>query len=196
MIRDIVLLKLNAVGLRAARDLMPIQLSAGMARRVALARAMVLDPNVLLYDEPFNSQDPISIAILRKLISQLSSQLGVTGVLISHNVEMSLAIADYVYVMNEGRIVADGCPHQIRCSNSAWLQQFLHGSLQGPVPFHFPGPSLRADLLEGIAITQSAAAPNGQGVVEVDAKLAHQYSGARPQASNQYKDVSDKRESA
>jgi len=148
MVRDIVLLKLNAVGLRAARDLFPIQLSAGMARRVALARACALDPTLMMYDEPFTSQDPISTAILRKLIAQFSASLQVTGVLITHHIEMGLGIADYVYVMNDGHIVEEGSPHQICCSNSPWLQQFLHGSLLGPVPFHYPGPSLRADLLE------------------------------------------------
>ena len=148
MVRDIVLLKLNAVGLRAARDLLPHQLSAGMARRVALARAFALDPPYMLYDEPFRAQDPISTAILRKLIEQLSADLQVSGILISHNIEISLGIADYVYLMNEGRIVEEGCPHQLQCSSSAWVQQFLHGSLLGPAPFHYPGPSLRADLLE------------------------------------------------
>jgi len=119
MLRDIVLLKLNAVGLRAAQKLYPIQLSAGMARRVALARAIALDPQIMLYDEPFNAQDPISTAILRKLVLQLSADLQVTGILISHDIEMSLNIADYVYLINDGRIVEHGCPQQLRCSHSA-----------------------------------------------------------------------------
>lgn len=154
MLRDIVLLKLNAVGLRAARHLFPAQLSAGMSRRVALARAMALDPVIILYDEPFNAQDPLSTAILRKLVSQLSANLHVSGILISHDIEMALSIADYVYLLNEGRVVEHGTPHQIRCSSSAWVQQFLHGSLRGPMPFHYPGPSLRSDLLEEVAVNE------------------------------------------
>jgi len=167
MLRDIVLLKLNAVGLRAARQLYPAQLSAGMSRRVALARAMALDPSIILYDEPFNAQDPISTAILRKLISQLSANLHVSGLLISHDVGMALDIADYVYLLHEGRIIEQGTPHQIQCSASAWVQQFVHGSLRGPVPFHYPGPSLRSDLLE-----QSADSKLDGSVLRVPEKLA------------------------
>jgi phospholipid/cholesterol/gamma-HCH transport system ATP-binding protein len=148
MIRDLVLLKLNAVGLHAVQQLYPEQLSAGMARRVALARALVLDPQLMLFDEPFSGQDPIAAAFLRKLINKLHLSLNMTGVLVSQNIEMSLTISDYVYLIHNGQIVDQGTPNQIRHSKSRWVQQFLHGDADGPVPFQYPGPSLRGELLD------------------------------------------------
>lgn len=148
MIRDVVLLKLNAVGLHAAERLYPSQLSAGMARRVALARALVLDPQLMLFDEPFAGQDPIAAAFLRKLIEKLCQSLDMTGILVSNNVDMSLSISDYIYLIHEGRVIDQGTPEQIRQSKSRWVQQFLRGDADGPVPFQYPGSSLRAELLD------------------------------------------------
>lgn len=150
MIRDIVLLKLQAVGLRAVRDMLPHQLSGGMARRVALARAIALDPMLVIYDEPFTGQDPISMAVLVTLLRSLNDNLGLTSILVSHDVEESLSIADYVYVIAAGSVVAHGEPEALRASTSPWLQQFIQGRSDGPVPFHFPGPSLAVELFGGV----------------------------------------------
>jgi phospholipid/cholesterol/gamma-HCH transport system ATP-binding protein len=147
VIRTLVLMKLQAVGLRGARDLMPAQLSGGMARRVALARAIALDPMLIMYDEPFAGQDPISMGILIKLIRDLNKQLGHTSIIVSHDVEETTAIADYIYLISEGSIVARGTPQEIRESASAWVHQFMQGLADGPVPFHYPAPDYRADLL-------------------------------------------------
>lgn len=147
IIRDLVLMKLEAVGLRGARDLMPEQLSGGMARRVALARAIALDPDMIMYDEPFAGQDPISMGVLMRLIRHLNDALGLTSVVVSHDVAEVFSIADHVYVISDGRIVDQGSPQALRESRSDWIQQFIHARADGPVPFHFPAPDYAQDLL-------------------------------------------------
>lgn len=148
MIRSLVLLKLEAVGLRGARDLMPGELSGGMARRVALARAVALDPTMVLYDEPFTGQDPISKGVLVTLVRQLNDAFGLTSILVSHDVEETLAIADYVYLLAHGRVIARGTPAQVRETRSPWVEQFLGGLPDGPVRFHYPAPEIGSDLLD------------------------------------------------
>jgi len=138
MIRDLVLMKLQAVGLRGARDLMPSELSGGMARRVALARAIALDPMMIMYDEPFTGQDPISMGALVKLIRLLNDALGLTSIIVSHDVAETAAISDYVYVISEGKVIGSGSPVQLRDTDSEWVQQFMQGLPDGPVPFHYP----------------------------------------------------------
>ena len=135
-IRDLVLMKLECVGLRAASELAPAQLSGGMARRVALARAIALDPELIMYDEPFAGQDPISMGVLIKLIERLSAALRLTTIIVSHDVDETLRIADYVYLLAEGQVVAHGDPASMRAHPSAWVQQFLQGQADGPVRFH------------------------------------------------------------
>jgi phospholipid/cholesterol/gamma-HCH transport system ATP-binding protein len=147
MIRDLVLIKLHAVGLRGASQLMPNQLSGGMARRVALARAIALDPMMILYDEPFAGQDPISMGVLLKLIRQLNDALGLTSVTVSHDVRETASIADYIYVLGEGKVIAHGTPDILKQSRSEWARQFLEGLPDGPVPFHYPAPDYARDLL-------------------------------------------------
>ncbi|MCC5810265.1 MAG: ABC transporter ATP-binding protein [Ectothiorhodospiraceae bacterium] len=147
LIRDLVLLKLEAVGLRGARDMMPSELSGGMARRVALARAIALDPQLMMYDEPFAGQDPISMGVLVSLIRRLNDALGLTSVVVSHDVVETAQIADRIFVISEGRVVESGSPRELADSNSAWVKQFMHALPDGPVPFHYPGPSLEDDLL-------------------------------------------------
>jgi len=151
MLRKLVLLKLEAVGLRGARDLMPAELSGGMARRVALARAIALDPMMVMYDEPFTGQDPISMGVLVKLIRQLNDAARLTSILVSHDVEETCAIADLVYVISGGRVIESGPPQQLRDSGSEWTRQFMHGLPDGPVPFHYPAPALEQDLFGGAA---------------------------------------------
>ena len=148
MIRDLVLLKLQMVGLRGAKDLMPSELSGGMARRVALARAIALDPTLIMYDEPFSGQDPISMGVLVKLIRTLNDALGLTTIIVSHDVQETLSIADYVYVISNGVIIGHGTPDSIQHDESQELKQFLKGLPDGPVRFHFPTKSLSDDLLE------------------------------------------------
>ncbi len=148
MIRDLVLLKLQAVGLRGARDLNPSELSGGMARRVALARAIALDPTMILYDEPFTGQDPISMGVLVQLIRKLNDALGLTSIVVSHDVKETASIADYIYVISEGKVVEHGTPDALGRSDSNWVRQFLEGLPDGPVPFHFPAADYRHDLLE------------------------------------------------
>jgi len=147
MIRSLVLMKLEAVGLRGARDLMPAQLSGGMARRVALARAIALDPMMIMYDEPFTGQDPISMGVLVKLIRTLNDALGLTSIVVSHDVAETASISDYIYVLSGGRIVGQGTPDELRRSDSPWVRQFMDGLPDGPVPFHYPAPDYREDLL-------------------------------------------------
>jgi phospholipid/cholesterol/gamma-HCH transport system ATP-binding protein len=147
MIRSLVLMKLEAVGLRGARDLFPSELSGGMARRVALARAIVLDPTMIMYDEPFTGQDPISMGVLVKLIHNLNHGLGLTSIVVSHDVEETAAIADYIYLISEGRVVGQGTPDQIEKTGSLWVRQFMHGEADGPVPFHYPAADYAEDLL-------------------------------------------------
>lgn len=150
MIRDLVLLKLHAVGLRNAADLKPAEISGGMARRVALARAIALDPQLIMYDEPFAGLDPISMGVTANLIRTLNDTLGSTSILVSHDVNESFAIADYVYFLSNGVIVAQGTPDEMRASADPYVKQFVHAEADGPVPFHYPGKSLAASLgLEG-----------------------------------------------
>ncbi|MEW5787927.1 MAG: ABC transporter ATP-binding protein [Pseudomonadota bacterium] len=146
MIRDLVLMKLNAVGLRGAQDLMPSELSGGMARRVALARSIALDPALILYDEPFAGLDPISLGVTGNLIRRLTDTLGMTSVVVTHDVQESLKIVDYVYFVSEGVIVAEGTPAQIKASDLPYVHQFVHGEEDGPVPFHYPAPGYADDL--------------------------------------------------
>lgn len=146
MIRDLVLLKLNAVGLRNAAELKPAEISGGMARRVALARAIALDPALILYDEPFAGLDPISMGVTANLIRKLNDALGSTSVLVSHDVNESFGIADYVYFLSNGSIVAQGTPEEMRHSADPYVKQFVHAETDGPVPFHYPGKALADDL--------------------------------------------------
>ncbi len=150
MIRDIVLMKLEAVGLRGARDLMPNALSGGMARRVALARAIALDPKILFYDEPFTGQDPISMGALIQLIKTLNDSLGMTSVIVSHDVQEALDIADYVYILEGGHIACSGTPAEIRAHQDDLVHQFIHGEADGPVAFDYPALTPRQDFIEGI----------------------------------------------
>ncbi len=147
MIRTLVLMKLQAVGLRGARELMPSELSGGMARRVALARAIVLDPMMIMYDEPFTGQDPISLGSLVHLIKTLNSTLGLTSIVVSHDVQETAAIADYIYVLSGGKVVGQGTPEQLQQSDSEWVQQFMQGKADGPVHFHYPATDYLEDLL-------------------------------------------------
>ena len=146
MIRTVVLMKLNAVGLRGARHLMPSALSGGMARRVAMARALALDPEMIMYDEPFTGQDPISLGVLVKLIQTLNHTLHLTSIVVSHDVQETASIADYIYLISEGKIVGQGSPNALSNANSAWVQQFMQGKADGPVPFHYPANDLDSDL--------------------------------------------------
>jgi len=146
LIRDLVLMKLNAVGLRNAAALKPAEISGGMARRVALARAIALDPALIMYDEPFAGLDPISMGVTANLIRRLNDALGSTSILVSHDVNESFGIADYVYFLSAGKIVAQGTPEEMRHSTDPYVKQFVHAEADGPVPFHYPGKSLAADL--------------------------------------------------
>ncbi len=138
MLRDIVLMKLEAVGLRGAAHLMPLELSGGMARRVAFARAVVLDPALMLYDEPFTGQDPISMGVLVRLIKRLNELLHTTTIIVSHDVTETCAIADYVYLISGGHIIGQGTPLSLQQSTSPQIKQFMHGEADGIVPFHYP----------------------------------------------------------
>jgi phospholipid/cholesterol/gamma-HCH transport system ATP-binding protein len=147
MIRSLVLMKLQAVGLRGASQLMPNELSGGMARRVALARAIALDPMMIMYDEPFTGQDPISMGVLVLLIKALNEALGLTSIIVSHDVQETAQIADYIYVISNGKVVDHGTPEQIDNSPSEWVQQFMKGAADGPVHFHYPAKDYVDDLL-------------------------------------------------
>lgn len=149
MIRDLVLMKLQAVGLRGARRLMPSELSGGMARRVAMARAIALDPMMMMYDEPFTGQDPISMGVLVKLIRTLNDALNLSSIVVSHDVQETAAIADYIYLLSGGKVVGQGTPDELGRSDSAWAQQFLQGLPDGPVPFHYSATDYASDLLNG-----------------------------------------------
>lgn len=146
MIHDLVLMKLNAVGLRGAHALMPAELSGGMARRVALARAIALEPRLILYDEPFAGLDPISLGVTGNLIRRLTDTLGITSVVVTHDIQESLRMVDYVYFVSEGVIAAEGTPEQLRASREPFVHQFVHGEEDGPVPFHYPAPAYIHDL--------------------------------------------------
>jgi phospholipid/cholesterol/gamma-HCH transport system ATP-binding protein len=150
IIRNIVLMKLQAVGLRGAAYMMPNELSGGMQRRAALARAIALEPEMVMYDEPFAGQDPISMGMLVKLIRELSDSLKLTSIVISHDVDEVLSIADYVYVVADKRVVAHGTPEQLRVSDNPQLVQFIQGAPDGPVPFHYPAGDYQQELLRGL----------------------------------------------
>ena len=147
MIHQLVLLKLNAVGLRGAAQLMPSELSGGMARRVAMARAISLDPMMIMYDEPFTGQDPISMGVLVKLIRELNDVLDICSIVVSHDVRETLSIADYAYVISDAEIVAHGHPEELKASDSQWIKQFIDGLADGPVPFHYPAAPVLDDLI-------------------------------------------------
>jgi phospholipid/cholesterol/gamma-HCH transport system ATP-binding protein len=146
MIRDLVMMKLQAVGLRGAARLMPAELSGGMARRAALARAVVLDPMLVLYDEPFAGLDPIALAVIGELVRTLNDALGATSIIVSHDVHECLQLVDYLYFVSEGRIVGQGTPDEIRASTDPFVRQFVHGEPDGPVPFHVPGRPWAVDV--------------------------------------------------
>jgi phospholipid/cholesterol/gamma-HCH transport system ATP-binding protein len=146
IIKDLVLLKLNAVGLRGAAYLMPTELSGGMARRVALARAIALDPDIIMYDEPFAGLDPISMAVICDLIRTLNDALGATSIIVTHDVAETFSFADYVYFIADGVVAAEGTPKQLMTSKLPFIKQFIHGEKDGPVPFHYNAPSLNSDL--------------------------------------------------
>ena len=150
LIRDLVLMKLNAVGLRNAQRLKPGEISGGMARRVAVARAIALDPELIMYDEPFAGLDPISMGVTANLIRTLNDALGSTSILVSHDVHETFAIADYIYFMASGKIVAHGTPAEMRVSEDPYVKQFVNAAPDGPVPFHYPGTTLAEDLGLGV----------------------------------------------
>jgi phospholipid/cholesterol/gamma-HCH transport system ATP-binding protein len=146
LIRDIVLMKLNAVGLRGARDLMPSEISGGMARRVALARAIALDPELIMYDEPFSGLDPISLGTAARLIRQLNDAMGLTSIVVSHDLDETFRIADQVIILANGKIAAQGTPDDVRHSTDPLVHQFVNALPDGPVRFHYPGPSMDDDF--------------------------------------------------
>jgi phospholipid/cholesterol/gamma-HCH transport system ATP-binding protein len=149
IIRKVVMMKLQAVGLRGAAQMNPNELSGGMQRRAALARAIALEPEMILYDEPFAGQDPISMGMLVKLIGEISSTLKITSVVVSHDVDAVLSIADYVYVIAEKKVIASGTPDELRASNNPQIEQFINGRPDGPVPFHFPAEDYQQEMLNG-----------------------------------------------
>lgn len=149
LVHDLVLMKLHAVGLRNAAQLKPAEISGGMARRVALARAVALDPQLIMYDEPFAGLDPISMGVAANLIRRLNDALGSTSIVVSHDVHETFLIADYVYFLSQGKIVAHGTPDQMLSSEDPYVKQFVHAEADGPVPFHYPGRSLADDLKLG-----------------------------------------------
>lgn len=149
LIRDIVLMKLNAVGLRGARDLMPRDLSGGMARRVALARAVALDPELVMYDEPFAGLDPISLGTAATLIRELNDAMGLTSIFVSHDLEQTFAVADQIIILANGKVATQGTPDEVRNSTDPLVYQFVHALPEGPVHFHYPGPSLAQDFSSG-----------------------------------------------
>jgi phospholipid/cholesterol/gamma-HCH transport system ATP-binding protein len=148
LLRDVVLMKLESVGLRGAASLMPAELSGGMARRVALARAIALDPELMMYDEPFTGQDPISMGVLVRLVKRLNQLLHTTTIIVSHDVEETCSIADYVYLIAGGKVIAYGTPEELQQSSQPEIRQFMHGEADGVVPFHFPAPSYLEELLD------------------------------------------------
>jgi phospholipid/cholesterol/gamma-HCH transport system ATP-binding protein len=154
MIRDLVLMKLNAVGLRGTSKLFPSELSGGMARRVALARAVALDPMLIMYDEPFAGLDPISLSVVGQTIRKLNDALGGTSIVVTHDVMESLQIVDYLYFISDGRIVGQGTPDEIRASTEPYVKQFVHSEMDGPVPFHYPATPYAEEM--GLAPTPSS----------------------------------------
>ncbi len=149
MIRDLVMMKLNAVGLRGAHNLMPAELSGGMARRVALARAVALDPSIIMYDEPFAGLDPISMGVICNLIRSLNDALGATSIVVTHDVHEAFSFVDYVYFISEGIVAAEGTPDELRESDLPFVHQFVHGEIDGPVPFHYPASDYQQEMLRG-----------------------------------------------
>lgn len=148
MLRDIVLMKLEAVGLRGAAHLMPDELSGGMSRRVALARAIALDPDLIMYDEPFTGQDPISMGVLVRLIQRLNQLLHITTIIVSHDVDETCSIADYVYLIAGGKIIGQGTPEELMRSKEPQIKQFMHGESDGIVPFHYPAKPYTEELMD------------------------------------------------
>jgi phospholipid/cholesterol/gamma-HCH transport system ATP-binding protein len=151
LIRDVVLMKLNAVGLRGARDLMPSEVSGGMARRVALARAIALDPELVMYDEPFAGLDPISLGTAARLIRQLNDAMGLTSIVVSHDLDETFHIADQVIVLANGKIAAQGTPDEVRNSTDPLVHQFVHALPEGPVQFHYPAADIAEDFAAGVS---------------------------------------------
>ena len=156
VLRELVLLKLQAVGLRGAAELMPAELSGGMARRIALARAIVMDPELLIYDEPFVGLDPISMGVIVRLIQSLNRLLGITSIVVSHDVRIISAMADYSYLLSGGKVIAEGSPAELCKEKSDAVQQFMSGTPDGPVPFHYPAP----DYFEQLLARTKACAPS------------------------------------
>jgi len=148
LIYNLVLMKLESVGLRGARYLMPSELSGGMSRRVSLARAMALDPDLMMYDEPFTGQDPISMGVLIKLIKELNDALGMTSIIVSHDVPETASIADEIYILSEGKIVGSGSPQALENDDNGYVKQFMHGLPDGAVPFHYPANNFEQDILQ------------------------------------------------
>ena len=146
LLHDLVMMKLQAVGLRGAARRMPTELSGGMGRRVALARSIALDPQLMLYDEPFTGLDPISFGVIVRLIRELNDSLGATSIIVTHDVQEALRVVDYAYFMANGQVIAQGTPDEIRSSSEPFVNQFVNGKLEGPVPFHYPAPDYGADL--------------------------------------------------
>ena len=151
LIRNVVLMKLHAVGLRGAAELYPQQLSGGMGRRVALARAIAMDPDILIYDEPFAGLDPISMGVVLRLIRQLNDALGISSIVVTHDVREISQIADTSYILSDGQVVASGRPKELEASSSGIVRQFIGGHADGPVPFHYPAPDYYEQLLGGAA---------------------------------------------
>ncbi len=148
MVRHIVLMKLQAVGLRGARELFPAELSGGMARRVALARAIALDPMMIMYDEPFTGQDPITVGIIMQLIRLLNDTLGLTSIIVSHDVQEVCTISDQLFMLSDGKVISHGSPDQMKRSDSEAVQQFMHAFPDGPVAFHYPAADYFEDLMQ------------------------------------------------
>ena len=147
LIRIVVLTKLHSVGLRGAADLMPSELSGGMARRVALARAMVMDPDILIYDEPFVGLDPISMGVIARLVQRMNETLGISSIVVSHDIKEIAAVADRSHLISDGRVVASGSPEDLRKESSETVRQFMHGIAEGPVEFHYDAPNYKDQLL-------------------------------------------------
>lgn len=147
LIRHVVLTKLHAVGLRGAADMMPAELSGGMARRVALARAMVMDPEILVYDEPFVGLDPISMGVIVRLVRRMNDALGITSIIVSHDVAEVSTVADCSFLISEGKVAASGSPDELATAKSELVRQFMHGMADGPVAFHFQAPDYAEQLL-------------------------------------------------
>ncbi len=158
LIRDVVLMKLNAVGLRSARNLMPGEVSGGMARRVALARAIALDPELVMYDEPFSGLDPISLGTAARLIRHLNDSMGLTSIFVSHELEQTFAIADHVVILANGKVATQGTPEHVRQSKDPMVAQYVNAEADGPVHFHYPGPSIDDDFSASVHMTIPRAA--------------------------------------